>query len=99
MATPDGKKTGGRRKGTPNKSTEAAKLVLTHFVARNMEDMQTLYEEIRKEKPEKAFDVLFSALEYCLPKLSRVEGNVETTFSLDGWVNDQQVAGEDRAEG
>ena len=94
MATADGKKTGGRKKGTPNRSTEASKLLLTDFVGKNMHDMQALYEQIREEKPEKAFDVLFSALEYCLPKLSRVEGSVEGSFNFDQWINDKPPSAE-----
>ena len=63
----------GRPKGVGNRSTERAKRVLAEFVGKNLDTMQELFEEIKRENPKQAFDVLFSSLEYMIPKLARVE--------------------------
>lgn len=92
---PKGKKYGGRKRGTPNKSTETAKQVLVKFVGNNMDTMQEMFEEIKAEDPKKAFDVLMGALEYVLPKLSRVEGTQTVEFNYDEWVNSKVVGVDD----
>lgn len=71
----------GRPKGVTNKSTEAAKMVLTEFVGKNMDEMQTLFDQVKAEDPKKAFDVLFSSLEYVLPKLARTENYNENRLT------------------
>lgn len=63
----------GRPKGTHNKSTERAKRIMMEFVGKNMDTMQEMYEVIKAEDPKRAFDVLFTATEYCIPKLARTE--------------------------
>lgn len=63
----------GRPKGVPNKSTEAIKMVMAEFVGKNMDDMQGLFNEIRANNPQKAFDILLAAAEYVVPKLARTE--------------------------
>lgn len=63
----------GRPKGSTNKSTEMAKRILTEFIGKNMNDMEDLFEQLKAEDPKKAFDVLYSGLEYVLPKLARTE--------------------------
>lgn len=95
MASKSGKKTGGRKKGVGNKSTETAKRILADFVGNNMDTMQEMFETIKADDPKKAFDVLMGALEYVLPKLSRVEGTQKVEFSYDDWVNSKVVGVDD----
>lgn len=71
-----------RPKGSVNKSTEKTRIVLATFLERNIDGMQDLYEEIKKDDPKAAFDTLFKGIEYILPKLARVEGKQDITISL-----------------
>ncbi len=81
-------KGGGRPKGARNKSTERAKLLLVDFVGHNMEEMQQLFDEVREDNPKDAFNMIFGALEYCLPKLSRAEVKAEVEVSLSDKLAD-----------
>jgi len=70
-----GKKTGGgSRKGSPNKSTQAAREAIAAFVDGNADRLQGWLDEIAAEKgPQAAFDCFSTLLEYHVPKLARQE--------------------------
>jgi hypothetical protein len=75
----------GRPKGSPNKSTAAAREAIAQFVDGNAHKMQEWLEQVaigvKNEEnkfivlpnPEKAFGMLQSVMEYHLPKLARTE--------------------------
>jgi hypothetical protein len=75
----------GRPKGSPNKSTAAAREAIAQFVDGNAHKMQEWLEQVaigvKNEdnkfivlpNPEKAFGMLQSVMEYHLPKLARTE--------------------------
>lgn len=75
----------GRPKGSPNKSTAAAREAIAQFVDGNAHKMQEWLEQVAKgvkndddkfivlPNPEKAFGMLQSVMEYHLPKLARTE--------------------------
>lgn len=75
----------GRPKGSPNKSTAAAREAIAQFVDGNAHKMQEWLEQVAigvkndEDKfivlpnPEKAFGMLQSVMEYHLPKLARTE--------------------------
>lgn len=72
MAT--GKKTGGRQKGTPNKTTQAARAVALAFLDRRSDaEIDELWEKAKSESPSKAMSMWLQAQEFILPKLSRTE--------------------------
>jgi hypothetical protein len=70
-----GKKTGGgSRKGSPNKSTQAAREAIAAFVDGNADRLQGWLDEIAAEKgPQAAFECFSTLLEYHVPKLARQE--------------------------
>lgn len=83
-----GHKTGGRQKGTPNKSTVKVREAIAVFAEGNVGRLQEWLDEIAIDDPSKAADLYVKLLEYHVPKLSRshtdltVEGvkNLEVTF-------------------
>ena len=74
MADKNGNKTGGRKKGTPNKATLAAREAIANFVDGNAERLEGWLEAIAQEEGAKAaFQCFTSVLEYHVPKLARSE--------------------------
>jgi hypothetical protein len=69
-------KTGGRKAGTPNKATGAARLAFAAFVDNNADRLQAWLDEIAtndKHGPKVAFDCLMQVAEFHVPKLARTE--------------------------
>ncbi len=79
MADKEGKKTGGRQKGTPNKDNEL-KAFLRELVGDNQEK---LVEEIEKLEGKAYIDAVFALMEYVQPKLSRTEVKAEVDNNLN----------------
>lgn len=75
MAAPKGhKRYGGRAKGTPNKTTVAAREAIAKFVDGNASRLQGWLDEIAKDEgPLAAFHCFNDMLEYHVPKLARTE--------------------------
>lgn len=71
MAT--GSKTGGRQKGTPNKSTEAVRMAIAKFADGNVDKLQEWLERVAEDDPARAADLFLKVLEYHVPKLGRTE--------------------------
>lgn len=67
----NGAKTGGRTKGTPNKSTAEVREAIAAFASANVGQMGIWLNEI--ESPEKKLDLFLRAIEYHVPKLARTE--------------------------
>lgn len=68
-----GRKTGGRQKGTPNKSTSAVREAIAVFAEANVEKMDGWLQSVASEDPAKALDLYLRAIEYHIPKLGRTE--------------------------
>lgn len=80
MATKDGKKTGGRAPGTPNKATQEARQAIAAFVDGNAHRLSEWLDLVAngdggdlKPNPAKAFELFQSVVEYHVPKLARSE--------------------------
>ena len=81
----EGKKTGGRQAGTPNKATAQAREAIATFVNGNAhrltEWLDKVADGVRNDEgdfvvppnPAKAFDMFQSVVEYHVPKLARME--------------------------
>jgi hypothetical protein len=81
----EGKKTGGRQAGTPNKVTNEARQAIASFVDGNAHRLtgwlDAVAEGVRTPEgdyvvppnPAKAFDMFQSVVEYHIPKLARQE--------------------------
>lgn len=68
-----GEKTGGRKKGTPNKSTSLAREAIADFVEGNVDRLNGWLDEIAADSPKQAFDCFMAVVEYNIPKLARTE--------------------------
>ncbi|MDX9690645.1 MAG: hypothetical protein RBT70_09350 [Alphaproteobacteria bacterium] len=77
-----GKKTGGRRQGTPNKTTQQARLALADFIEDNVESLNEWLDRMAKDNPESAFKAFMSVLEYNIPKLARVDHDVKQSGDI-----------------
>jgi len=71
MANTTGKKFGGRKKGTANKTTKQIRESIQKFISMNSDEFAQWLKDIpdRKER----FDVVCKLAEYVLPKLQRTE--------------------------
>lgn len=72
---------GGRQKGTPNKTTNAAREAIALFVDNNAHRLEGWLDQVAQENPEKAFQLFQSVVEYHVPKLARTE---QTLTGADG---------------
>jgi hypothetical protein len=68
-----GQKTGGRKKGTPNKSTQEIREAYQRLVEGNLDNMTKWLDTIAKDNPDKAMDMMLKLSEYMIPKLARQE--------------------------
>ena len=67
MAT--GVKTGGRQKGTPNRTTKEAKQVLQNIVNKELENITTLLDKL---EPKERIDSSIKLLPYIVPKQQEI---------------------------
>ena len=82
----------GRAKGVPNKATAQAREAIASFVDGNAGRLQGWLDKIAEDKvvdgntifgkPEKAFELLMSVVEYHIPKLARTESTMEVKGNL-----------------
>lgn len=83
----NGIKTGGRTKGTPNKSTGEVREAIAAFASANVDQMGEWLNAI--DSPEKKLDLFLRAIEYHIPKLARhtVAGDEENPIVMKtyGW--------------
>lgn len=69
----------GRKKGTPNKTTQQSRETIAQVVEGNVHRLDAWIDEIyTKDGPQAAFKCLASLLEYYVPKMHRVESVRET---------------------
>lgn len=67
-------KTGGRKKGTPNKVTrEAREAALAFLNGVSQGELKRIWEKAKKNDPNAALRVYYTALEFVAPKLQRRE--------------------------
>jgi hypothetical protein len=85
MAT--GIKTGGRTKGTPNKTTKELRDLINQFVCDNIATMQKDFDQLEPKDKLKFIDRM---LNYILPKLSVEPTPIEPIKkNLPLWFNDE----------
>lgn len=66
-------KTGGRKKGTPNKITQDFRETVRKLLEDNTENVSIWLEQVAQDNPAKALDLLTGLAEYAAPKLARTE--------------------------
>ena len=70
-------KTGGRKKGTPNKVTKDIREAIGEMLEGCADRMGEWLDRVAAEDPAKALDLALKASEYAIPKLSRAEVKTE----------------------
>ncbi len=68
------------RKGVPNKSTAEIRQAFQKLISNKVNDFDKWIDEIAKEDPVKAFDVIIKLSDFILPKLQRTEIKGEITI-------------------
>jgi hypothetical protein len=77
-----GYKTGGRKAGTPNKSTERVREAIAQFADGNVHRLEGWLDQIAEDDPKGAAMLFVKLLEYHVPKMSSVEHDIgEQTMS------------------
>lgn len=80
MARPKGtQKTGGRKKGTPNKTTSDLKKWIFEFVNDNMEEFKS---EFASMDTEDKINIIMKLLPFVLPKQTETKINVDEELTL-----------------
>lgn len=81
-------KTGGRKKGTPNKTTQTAKEWISETLSANWEQMKS---DLKVLEPKDRLQLLFKLLEYVVPKQRETSNNIKfedlTDEEMDELVN------------
>lgn len=67
-------KTGGRKKGTPNKATQTAKEWIVQTLSANWEQMKS---DLKVLEPKERLQLLFKLLEYVTPKQRVTSNNIK----------------------
>lgn len=67
------KKAGGKKAGTPNKTTGEARQAIAIFVDGNVDRLNGWLDQIAVQNPLAAFNAFMSVVEYHIPKLQRQE--------------------------
>lgn len=67
-------KTGGRKKGTPNKATQTAKEGIVQTLSANWEQMKS---DLKVLEPKERLQLLFKLLEYVTPKQRETSNNIK----------------------
>ena len=75
-------KSGGRKKGTPNKDNEL-KAFIRGLISDNTDK---LTEEIKKLEGKVYVDAVMNMMEYAVPKLQRVELDADIDVKAEGFV-------------
>lgn len=71
-----GSKTGGREFGTPNKVTNEIKQSFQLIIEKNIDNFDTWLNDIAKENPAKAFDIILKLSEFVVPKINKQSINI-----------------------
>jgi DNA primase catalytic subunit len=71
-------KTGGREMGTPNKITKDIRESYQLLIENNLEQIET---DLKELTPKERIEVLIKLSEYVIPKLNKVESNVDSIIT------------------
>jgi hypothetical protein len=79
-------KTGGRTKGTPNKTTKEIKGIIQTVVE---EQLETIEKDLKQLEPKDRLNVLLKLVEYVLPKQreQKIDFNSLTDTEIDELIN------------
>ncbi|MFZ4740073.1 MAG: hypothetical protein ACOYLE_02795 [Bacteroidales bacterium] len=69
------KKSGGRKKGTPNKNTKEIKEAINLIISNNIETLQT---DIDSLEPKDRLQFIEKLLKYCIPVMQKNEMDINS---------------------
>jgi hypothetical protein len=73
-----GKKTGGRVAGTPNKVTSELRKTLKGIIASELESLPGTLGEL---PPRERLDLLIKLLPFCMPKVNQISGSYDSDWT------------------
>lgn len=90
MARPKGlKKTGGRVKGTPNKTTTNTRAWIGQLIQDNKQQIET---DLKDLEPKDRLLILEKLMQYTVPKMQSIRANIDfndlTDTQLDNIINE-----------
>ncbi len=68
-----GRKTGGRKEGSPNVTTKATREAFQLLVDRNFDSLEKWIQTVAADDPHKAFGMVMDLASFCVPKLKAIE--------------------------
>ncbi len=71
-------KTGGRKKGTPNKVTAETRQWIQKLIEDNK---KTLENDLMNLEPQQRWNIIEKLLQYTLPKMQSINGNLNIDYS------------------
>ncbi|AZQ61734.1 hypothetical protein EI427_05640 [Flammeovirga pectinis] len=80
-----GKKTGGRVKGSVNRSTKNIRFILGDLLEESLNGLQ---EDLKALEPKERLEVMIKLLPYVSPKIDSVKYNdPDSAFNIEEWDN------------
>lgn len=76
-----GKKTGGRQKGTPNKTTAFSKAIIENILS-EYNDTGAMAEDIKALEPKDRLDIMVKLMAFTTPKPQSIDMNLQTSEKL-----------------
>ena len=76
-------KKGGRQKGTPNKTTQQIKEMITQLVGNQMEKWPVVIDKMMKDDPAEAMKITGRLIDYVLPKQTKIDLEGELKHKID----------------
>ncbi|MDB0599877.1 hypothetical protein PL373_01655 [Tenacibaculum maritimum] len=89
MANTTGKKFGGRKKGTPNKTTKEIRDSFQFIIDKNLNNLDKWLNKIGKDNPEKAITLILNISEYVLPKLNKIEFDEKIEDDIENMTDEE----------
>lgn len=93
-----GVKTGGRQKGTPNKTTKEFRQAIADMMQFTGPKMAGWLDQVAATDPAKAFDLALKAAEYHIPKLARTEHVGENGGPVQHSVVERRIVRADHSD-
>lgn len=88
-------KVGGRKKGTPNRTTKEMKEMINMIVSGHLENVDDVLSDIQKEDPDKYLSLLFKFMEFVVAKKTDVTSDDEAIKpSINIEVTDPRIGQE-----
>lgn len=70
-------KLGGRKKGTPNRTTKEMRELINSIVSGHLDTVDEVLNEVRQEDPDKYLSLLFRFMEFTVPKKTDITSDDE----------------------